>query len=607
MSQPRYLLCSLFNLNDGRGIVILRERSRQQWERNNVLFVFGVLLPVAFVLFGGACGQKMEPADLVLINGKIVTVDEKHPDAEAIAIREDIIVAVGSRREIDPYIGKSTQLLDIEGMFAMPGFIEGHGHLLFFGKSKMELDLAKAANWDQIVSMVEDSVRKAGPGEWIVGSGWHQEKWNKRPLSQIAGYPTDEALNKVSPDNPVLLTHASGHALFANLKARELAGVTKDTKDPEGGAILRDTSGNPVGVFFDAAEGLISSAHEEAIAGRTPEQAEAQRRKAIGLAVEDCLSKGITSFEDASSSFRDIDLYKKLVEENNLGIRLWVMIHEDNKDLAENLARYKIVNFGDKRLTVRAIKKFMDGALGLHTAWLLEPYSDLSGSTGLNVESTQDVLETARLAFKNGFQLCVHAIGDRANRETLNIYETVFGENKDINSKSLRWRIEHAQHLSTVDISRFAQLGVIASMQAIHCTSDGPWVIKRLGTRRAEEGAYVWQKLMRSGAVVTNGTDAPVEDVDPIPNFYAAVTRKLPDGSTFYPEQRMSREEALRACTINNAYAAFEEGIKGSLTPGKLADITVLTKDITMVPEDEIRSTRVAYTIVGGKVMYQGR
>jgi hypothetical protein len=577
-----------------------------QIRKYSVLLVFMVLLLVAFVS-SGAYGQEMEPADLVLINGKIVTVDEKQPDAEAIAIRKDTIVAVGSRHEIERYIGKSTQLLDIKGMFAMPGFIDGHGHLLFLGKSKMELDLTKAGDWDQIVSMVEDSVRKAGPGEWIIGSGWHQEKWNKRPSPQIEGYPTDDSLNKVSPENPVLLTHASGHALFANLKARELAGVTKDTKDPDGGAILRDSSGNPAGVFFDAAEELISRVHEEAIAKRTPEQVEAQWRKAIGLAVEDCLSKGITSFEDASSSFRDIDRYKKLVEENNLGIRLWVMIHEQNKDLAENLAKYKIINFGDKRLTVRAIKKFMDGALGSHTAWLLEPYSDLPGSTGLNVEPTQDILEAARLAVKNGFQLCVHAIGDRANREMLNIYETVFRENPGINGKSLRWRIEHAQHLAPVDIPRFAQLGIIASMQAVHCTSDGPWVIKRLGTMRAEEGAYVWQKLMRSGTVVTNGTDTPVEDVDPIPNFYAAVTRRLSDGSIFYPDQRMSREEALRAYTINNAYAAFEEGIKGSLTPGKLADITILTKDIMTIPEDEIQSATVAYTIVGGKVVYQRR
>ncbi|MBI5593829.1 MAG: amidohydrolase [Deltaproteobacteria bacterium] len=552
--------------------------------------------------FSRASGHKLEPADLVILNGKILTEDVKQPEAEALAIRKDTIVAVGSNNDVRAYIGKSTQTMDISGMLAVPGFIEGHGHLLLLGQSKMELDLTAARNWDEIVSIVRNSVLKAGPGAWILGSGWHQEKWNKIPSPAIEGYPMDGTLNKASPDNPVLLTHASGHALFANARARKLAGITKTTVAPEGGRILRDSRGNPTGVFFDVAQDLIGKAHKDNLARRTPAQIEAQSREAVRLAVRDCLSKGITSFQDASSSFRDIDLYRKLVAENDLKIRLWAMIHESKKELAENLTNYRIDNLGDKRLTVRAIKKFMDGALGSHTAWLLTPYSDLPGSTGLNVESTEDILETARLAIKTGFQLCVHAIGDRANRETLNIYETVFKENP--NSGNLRWRIEHAQHLNPLDIPRFGQLGVIASMQAVHCTSDGPWVPKRLGTQRAEEGAYVWQKLMRTGAVVTNGTDTPVEDVDPIANFHAAVTRKLPDGSTFYPDQRMSREEALRSYTINNAYAAFEEDIKGSLTPGKLADITILSKDIMKVPEDEIRTTRVIYTIVGGKIQF---
>jgi predicted amidohydrolase YtcJ len=542
------------------------------------------------------------PADMVILHGRIATLDENQPEAEALAIRNDTIVAVGSREDMRPYTGGPTKVLDIKGMFAVPGFIEGHGHLIPFGRSKMEIDLTKAGNWDEIVSIVRESAGKAKPGEWIIGSGWHQEKWNRAPLPVIEGYPADDALSKVTPDNPVLLTHASGHALIANAKARELAGVTSATEDPPGGKILRDPKGNPTGVFFDAAEELVTRAYGESLAKRSPEQVESQLREAVRLAVQDCLSKGITSFQDAASSFADIDLYKKLVREHDLGIRLWVMIHEDNEALAANLDRYRTINFGDKRLTVRAVKKFMDGALGSHTAWMLQPYSDLPESTGLNVESTKDILDSARLAIKSDFQFCVHAIGDRANRETLNIIETVFKENPGL--KRLRWRIEHAQHLDPADIPRFAELGVIASMQAVHCTSDGPWVTKRIGPKRAEEGAYVWHKLMRTGAMVTNGTDAPVEDVDPIANFHAAVTRKLLDGSTFYPDQRMSREEALRACTINNAYAAFEEDIKGSLKPGKLADITILSKDILKIPEDEIPTARVIYTIVGGKIMY---
>ena len=542
--------------------------------------------------------------DLAVLNATIATVDADRPEAQALAVRGDRIVAVGTNEEIRSYIGSSTRVLDLAGKFVMPGFIEGHAHLLLLGRWKMETDLTKAGNWDEIVLIVRDKVRKAGPGEWIIGSGWHQEKWNKSPSPEIDGYPTDESLNKISPDNPVLLKHASGHALLANARARELAGITRETKDPYGGKILRDSSGNPTGVFFDAAEQLIEKALEESLAKRAPEEVESQSREAVRLAVDDCLFNGVTSFQDAASSFRDIDLYKKLVDENNLAVRLWAMIHENNKELSEKMVGYRMIGYGDNRLTVRAVKKFMDGALGSHTAWMLEPYSDLPGCAGLNVTPAADLVETAGLALKNKFQLCVHAIGDRANREVLNVYETAFRENKGVDGKRLRWRIEHAQHLDPADIPRFGLLGIIASMQAVHCASDGPWVTKRIGAKRAEEGAYVWQKLMRSGAVVTNGTDAPVEDVDPIANYYAAVTRKMADGSAFYPNQKMSRDEALRACTINAAHSAFEEDIKGSVTPGKLADLAILSEDITKVPEEQIRDVKVLYTIVGGKVVY---
>jgi predicted amidohydrolase YtcJ len=567
-------------------------------------FVLAQLFIIAFIAMPIArgFGLQVKPADMVIWGGKIITVDEKHPEAEALAIKNDTIVAVGSGEEIRQYIGASTEILDIKGLIAIPGFIEGHGHLLQLGQSKKELDLSRAKNWEEIVHLVKKNVLQIKPGEWIIGSGWHQEKWDTVPTHSVEGYPTDEALNIASPDSPVLLTHASGHALIANAKARQRAGVTKATADPAGGRISRDAAGNPTGMFFDAATNLIMNARAADLAKRTPEEIEAQEREAIGLAVQECLSKGITSFQDASSSFRDIDLYKRLVEEKRLGIRLWVMIYEPNKELAEHLPRYRLIDYGDKRLTVRAIKKFMDGALGSHTAWLLQPYTDLPGNMGLNVETPAYILAAARLAIRSEFQLCVHAIGDRANRETLNVYETAFREMPD--GRNRRWRIEHAQHISSTDIPRFGRLGIIASMQTVHCTSDGPWVAKRIGNERAEEGAYVWQKLMRTGAVVANGTDTPVEDVNPISNFYAAITRRLVDGSAFYPDQRMSRMEALKAYTLVNAYAAFEEDIKGSLTPGKLADITIISGDLMNVPEDEIRSIRVRYTIVGGKVMY---
>jgi hypothetical protein len=286
-------------------------------------------------------------------------------------------------------------------------------------------------------------------------------------------------------------------------------------------------------------------------------------------------------------------------------MRIWMMLRLPNEQLAPKLDQYRIIGAGNNYFTVRAIKRQIDGALGSRGAWLLAPYTDSPNSSGLNTEDPADIRKTAELAIQHGYQLCVHAIGDRANRETLNIFEDTFKAHPEKNGKELRWRVEHAQHLSAADIPRFGQLGVIAAMQGVHCTSDAPYVLLRLGAKRAEEGAYVWQKLMKSGAIVGNGTDAPVEDVSPLASYYASVSRKLKDGTVFYPDQRMGRLEALKSYTWNNAYAAFEEKEKGSLEVGKLADITVLSKDITTIPEDDILTTDVVYTIVGGKVAFQ--
>jgi predicted amidohydrolase YtcJ len=293
---------------------------------------------------------------------------------------------------------------------------------------------------------------------------------------------------------------------------------------------------------------------------------------------------------------------KKMIDEGRMSNRLWVMLRVSNEALAANLAKYKTIDYGGGYLTVRAIKKAIDGALGPRGAWLLEPYADKPGDTGRNTTPVSEIAETAKLALEHGYQLCVHAIGDRANRETLNIFEEAF---KGRDGRSLRWRVEHAQHLNAADVPRFGKLGVIASMQGVHCTSDAPYVLARLGPKRAEEGAYVWQKLMQSGALVTNGTDAPVEDVSPIASYYSTVSRKLSDGSVFYPDQRMSRLEALKSYTINPAFAAFEEDSKGTLKVGKYADLVVLSKDILTVAESEIPSTEIRYTIVGGKVKYK--
>ncbi len=539
------------------------------------------------------------PADLILRGGRIVTLDERVPEVQALAARDGRIVAVGSNADIAAHAGPSTQVIELAGRFAMPGFIEGHGHFTGIGENRMNLDLVPTTSWDQVVEAVAQAVAKARPGQWIVGRGWHQEKWTAVPRPQVEGFPTHASLDSVSPQNPVVLTHASGHASFVNAKAMKLSSITGNTPNPNGGEIVKDAKGNPTGLLRETASGLVRRG-----AGEPRPTAEEAEVRALTLANQEVVSKGITSFHDAGVSYETIDRIRRMIDAGVIHVRLWEMVRgSDTAALVAGLDRARTVGYGDNRLTVRAIKLQIDGALGSRGAWLLEPYSDKPDSAGLNTTAIEQVKEIAQAALDHDYQLAVHAIGDRANREVLDIYQQTFKRNGR-QGKDLRWRVEHAQHLSAADIPRFGQLGVIASMQTVHATSDAGFVPARLGERRAQQGAYVWQKLMQSGAIVSNGTDAPVEDVDPLLNYYAAVTRKVADGTVFHSEQKMSRMEALRAATVHNAFAAFEDDIKGTLSVGKLADVTVLTKDITQVPEDEIKQTKVAYTIIGGKVVY---
>ena len=566
---------------------------------------------------GCAPSDRGDPqADLVLRNGTVATVAEGRSEAladalpeapaeaQAVAMRGPWIVAVGSDEDIEPWIGPDTEVIDLAGRRAVPGFIEGHGHFLSLGRAKTILDLTKARTWEDIVAMVAEAAADVEPGEWISGRGWHQEKWDRPPSPAIDGSPVHASLSAVSPDNPVLLGHASGHAAFANAKAMKLAGLTRDSENPPGGELVRDASDELTGLLRETAQRIVSRVRSRSREGRSAEEVEAEMRRFVELASQDVLSKGVTSFHDAGSSFGDIDFFKQLEAAGELPVRLYVMVRgESNEQMDELLPRYRMIADGNDFLTVRSIKRQIDGALGSHGAWLLEPYSDMPESVGLVLEPEDDIRGTAEVAIKHGFQVNTHAIGDRANRAVLDIYQEVFEANGS--PADLRWRIEHAQHLHPDDVPRFAELGVIASMQGVHCTSDGPWVPDRIGDRRAAQGAYVWRSLLEHGVVINNGTDVPVEDIDPIANFYATISRRTNTGELFYPEQRLTREEALRSYTLNGAYAAFEEDLKGSIEPGKLADIVVLSQDIMTIAEDEIPATRVDTTILGGEIRYQ--
>ncbi len=573
-------------------------------------FALASIAAVACTL-AAACAAKSPsaaaPADLVLDHGKIVTMDSANPQGQAVAITGDRVTAVGSDADIQKYVGPNTKVIDLHGNLAIPGFNESHGHFTELGASLAELKLMGVPTWQDIVAMVATAAKTAKPGAWIQGRGWHQEKWNRSPGRVVKGFQTNDLLNTAAPNNPVVLGHASGHALIANDAAMKLAGVGPNTPNPPGGEIIKDETGKPTGVFVDGAQGLIRRALSKSLGQRTPEERQTDFTNDVHRAVQNALENGVTTFQDMGESFATIDGIKKMVDDNDVPMRLYILVSagEVRPDNVNALKAHRMIDYGNGHLTVRAIGEITaDGALGSRSAWMLKPYDDDPTNTGLNVTTMPRIKQIAELGLANGFQISVHAIGDRANRETLDTYEQVFNEHH-VKSDTLRWRIEHAQHLNPSDIPRFGQMGVVASMQAIHECSDAPYVLPRLGRQRAEEGAYVWQKLWKTGAVVTNGTDVPVEDISPIASFHCSVTRDaVGTDSAFFPDQKLSREQALQTYTTNGAFVAFQEKENGSLTPGKWADIAVLSRDIMTVPPDSILGTKVLYTIVGGKVVY---
>ncbi|WP_026966455.1 amidohydrolase [Algoriphagus terrigena] len=553
-----------------------------------------------------ACTKGPEnPADQVYLNGIVYTVDDGNPKVEAVAVKDGLILAVGTSAEIQGYVGEATEVIDLQGKTMTPGLIESHAHLMGIGYNKLELDLMYVKTYDELVAKVAEAAAKAKPGDWITGRGWHQDKWIEMPKETVQGFPTHEALSAVTPDNPVYLAHASGHASFVNQKALELAGISnlKGERPTEvtGGEILVDDLGNPTGILAEKASGLVS----RLIPAETPERA----AEALTLALKELNEKGITSFHDAGAPQSTIDLIQKFKDEDKLTVRQYVMLTGTQPALLEEwYQKGPMIDTADHMLTVRAIKLNCDGALGSRGAWLLEDYSDRPGHRGHETLPMSVVSEVSEKAIPAGFQVCSHAIGDRANQEILDRYETAFGKFPD--SKNLRFRIEHAQHIHPDDIPRFGELGVIAAMQAIHLSSDRPWAIDRLGEKRIIDGAYVWQSLIKTGAIVTNGTDAPVEPVDPIPSFYASVTRKtlqgLPEGG-YEGDQKMTREQALKSYTLDGAFAEFEEDFKGSIEVGKAADFTVFDKNIMEIPENDILQTKVTMTVVGGKIVYSAQ
>ena len=561
----------------------------------NVLAV--IALPLLFL----ACQTQTEPeatADLVVWGGPIYTANDQNKQVDALAVSEGKIIALGNQSEIEKLVNDSTRIFDLAGQTMAPGFIDSHAHLMGIGYKKLNLDMAGARSWEAIVNRVKMVAEKANEGEWILGRGWHQDKWEVTPEIMVQGFPVNDLLSEAAPDNPVYLRHASGHAAIANAKAMELAGVTAATANPDGGEIIKDATGKPTGLMNETAQGLIG----RAVPSSTPEK----DRQALQLAIDECLSNGITSFHDAGVGQATLDLYQEFLDEGKLDIRLWVMLSGRDEELLNNWYERGPLIDPNGHLTIRAIKLYADGALGSRGAWLLESYADDPSTVGMATTPVEEVQQVALDGLKNGFQVCTHAIGDRANREVLNCYQKAFDTYPD-KAADHRFRIEHAQHIHPDDIPRFGQMKVIASMQGIHMASDRPWAIDRLGELRIKQGAYVWRKLIESDAIIINGTDAPVEPVSAVACFYASVTRKTlkkqPEGG-YEADQRMTRHEALKSYTVNAAYGAFEEDIKGSLEVGKVADFVVFDRNLMEVPEDEILDTQVNFTFVGGEMMY---
>jgi predicted amidohydrolase YtcJ len=528
---------------------------------------------------------------MVLINGNVVTLDKKTPKASAVAVRDGKIVAVGSDAQIKKLIGPETKVIDLKGKTLVPGLTDSHLHLVNLGVSLVRIDLADSKNEDDAAALVKSQAGRF-TSEWIRGRKWDQNKWPSKK------FPTAESLDKVVKDRPVSLTRVDGHAIWVNSKAMELAGVDDKTQDPPGGKIIRDGAGHPTGVFLDKAMDLVAK--------KIPKLSRSEIEQALQGSFQQLLSFGLTTVHDAGVDPDTYEVLQSMAKEKKLPLRIYVLIDGSNKEWVTHwLDVGPQIEKENPYLTVRGFKLFADGALGSRGAALTRPYSDDPHNTGLMQYTQKEIADFSKRALKAGFQVATHAIGDKANNVVLNAYEEAFQTNTK--STDPRFRVEHAQILDPKDIGRFKKLGVIASMQGTHCTSDMPWVHDRIGVKRAE-GAYAWRSLLRAGVKIANGSDAPVESANPILGYYASVTRqdvtgKPPGG--WHPNQRMTPMEALRSFTLDAAYSSFEEDLKGSIEVGKLADFTVLSDNILNISNSRLPAVKADMTIVGGTVVYQ--
>lgn len=553
-------------------------------------FAVSMLAPMLLVAQGAA--------DLVLTNGRIYTVDNARPVVTALAARGGRILFVGSDAEARALATGSTRVIDLHGATVVPGIIDAHAHLLGLGQMLQSANVAGATSYQEVVDRVKAHARDVKPGVWILGRGWDQNRWASKE------FPTHELLSRAFPDNPVVLRRIDGHAILANAKAMELARITASTAEPSGGRILKLASGSPSGVFIDNAMELI----DRAIPAATNEQT----RDAVIAAIDECNRWGLTGIHDPGVAPKTIAIYEELAKAGKYNLRNYVMLSDPGEPTAAVALSNPYLRRGpqsalyDGHLWIRAIKLYADGALGSRGAALLAPYSDDPTNSGLLVSTPAHIEAWAETGLRRGYQINVHAIGDRGNRIVLDAFEAAL---RRVPKADHRFRVEHAQVLSQQDIPRFAKLGVIPSMQATHQTSDMRWAESRLGTDRIR-GAYAWRSLLNTGVIIPNGTDVPVEEVNPLLTFHAAVTRQDPENSPvggWYPDQKMTREEALQSITIWPAYAGFQESVLGSLTPGKYADFVVLDRDIMRVPDTEILRARVISTWIGGKRVYEAK